>query len=435
MADRFDRPRVVALVGNPAVHDSRVRREAEALASDGFEVTLLARWDGRRARQERVNGFEIVRLDIPRLLSSAPAAEERADHPQTSKAGLGPLTRFVRRIRAARDRTPLRFAVRRWVVAARGVVGTGVTVFHAHDLDMLPLAVRLARRESSAVVYDSHELHLGSRSIAPLPLGLRRLWWHYERRLVRKCAGVITVNEGISDTLHRQFDLSSRPTVVRNCPPRWRPGEETPRTDHLRVALGIPAHQRIVIYVGGLQRDRGIEMILEVMRQGIMPGVVAVFLGYGPLKGEIEEVGATPELRHRVFAVDAVLPDELIEWVASADLSLVLTQPTCENNRLSSPNKLFESLAAGTPVVASQLPEIERVLGADGSAGILIEPSSTKGLASAIRKIMELSPPLYAQMRDRARQLALDTYNWETEVRKLTGLFERFRKAGRLRIP
>jgi glycosyltransferase involved in cell wall biosynthesis len=411
-------------VGNPAIHDSRVLREAETLAGAGYEVTLLARWRHGLPREERTRGFRIVRLELPRLLGLAPAEAGRVIAGARRLHALAPpLAGFVSWLRGRRDRTPLRFAVRRWHAAALRFASPGPAVLHAHDLNMLPVAVRLCA-PSTALVYDSHELYLGSRSLSSLPLWLAAWWRRYERGLVRRCDAVITVNESIAEALQRTHGLRERPTVVQNCPPRWRPEIESPRTNRVRDALGISERRRLLLYVGAFVTHRGIEELLEVMRQDQFEGAAAVFLGYGPLRREIEQAAARPDLRDRVFVLDAVAPDDLLEWVASADLSVALIQPVCESYRLSSPNKLFESLAAGTPVVASRLPEIERVLGPDGQVGVLADPGSVGSLRAAIRKVLDLRWEEYEQMRRRARRLALDKHNWGLEGQKLVRLYE-----------
>jgi glycosyltransferase involved in cell wall biosynthesis len=218
--------------------------------------------------------------------------------------------------------------------------------------------------------------------------------------------------------------LQERPVVVRNCPPRWRAECEVPRTDTLRAKLGIPEHQRVVLYAGAFLTGRGIEELLAVMTQDEFASTAAVFLGHGPLGPVIERARASPPLRDRLYLAGPAKPAELLEWVASADVSVAYTQPTCESYRLSSPNKLFESLAAGTPVVGSNLPEFERVIGTDGSVGALVDPASPESLGRAIRRILDLPPEQYEGMRRRARRLALQTYNWEIESQKLLQLYD-----------
>jgi glycosyltransferase involved in cell wall biosynthesis len=322
--------------------------------------------------------------------------------------------------------TPLRLAVGRWERAARRLVGPAFA-FHAHDLSMLPVAARLQRRWGGHLVYDSHELFLETRSLSALPGWLRSVWRAYERHFVARCTAVITVNDSIAGELQLRYGLRDGPTVVRNCPPIWREGEDLPRTDLLRRRLGIPAERRVALYHGGFARQRGLEQFIEAMRQPALFDATAVFLGYGELRSVLERAGEEPPLRGRLFVLDAVDPADLLAWVSSADVSVVCIQPACLSYRLSSPNKMFESLAAGTPVVASRLPEIERVIGAEGRLGRLVEPNRPDQIAAAIRALLDLPPGEATEMRHRCRRAALDTYNWEREAAKLLALYDSLR--------
>jgi glycosyltransferase involved in cell wall biosynthesis len=107
---------------------------------------------------------------------------------------------------------------------------------------------------------------------------------------------------------------------------------------------------------------------------------------------------------------------ELPEWTASADIGLCLVEALGESYRLSLPNKLFEYLAAGLPVIASDLPEIARVL-QDSRAGILVSPSSSEDVAAALRRLMTDSAFRNA-CRDNAWQ-ASEHYAWANERHRL----------------
>lgn len=123
--------------------------------------------------------------------------------------------------------------------------------------------------------------------------------------------------------------------------------------------------------------------------------------------------------------LDAVPLAEVVEWVASADLEGLLFQPEPLNHYLATPNKLFESLAAGVPVVGSDFPGIRGVLMDDpgGPLGAVCDPTDPAAVAATIRSILDLSPEARAALRDRCRRAALERWNWETESAKLVALY------------
>jgi glycosyltransferase involved in cell wall biosynthesis len=95
------------------------------------------------------------------------------------------------------------------------------------------------------------------------------------------------------------------------------------------------------------------------------------------------------------------------------------------NDRLSTPNKLFECLAAGVPVVSSDFPERRRVLLEDpsGPLGVLCDPADPADIASAIREILDLPRDRYMAMRQRCEHAAQERWNWEADAARLIALY------------
>ena len=158
-----------------------------------------------------------------------------------------------------------------------------------------------------------------------------------------------------------------------------------------------------------------------------MPSAVLVLLGYGPLQAELEARAADPASGGRVRVLPAVPPSELLDWVAAADVVAMPIQPTTLNHRLTTPNKLFEALAAGVPVVASDLPGMAGIV-AETGCGLLVDPTDPAALAAALRAILDAPAADRRAWRERALAAAHATYNWERqaavlldEYTKLTG--------------
>ncbi len=114
-------------------------------------------------------------------------------------------------------------------------------------------------------------------------------------------------------------------------------------------------------------------------------------------------------------------------WVASADVGVMPNEPRNLNERLSTPNKLFESIAAGLPVVSSDFPERRRIIleDPDGPLGAVCDPTDPAALGRVIRSIIDLDPPARADLRRRCAAAARERWNWEAEARALVEAYAR----------
>jgi glycosyltransferase involved in cell wall biosynthesis len=216
---------------------------------------------------------------------------------------------------------------------------------------------------------------------------------------------------------------------VRNCPPLWAPPATRP--DLIRAATGIPDGAPIVLFHGSLEPDRGIEQLIAALDAPGLSDLHLVLLGYGEWQESLQLQAADPHLAGRLHVLPAVSPADLPEWVASADIGAVLQQPANVNLVLSTPNKLFEAIAVGTPVLASDLPEISRVVrdDPDGPLGVLCDPVDGVAIASALRWLVEPPRSRLMDLRDRCLRAACARHNWQVEAERLVALYDGLRRA------
>jgi glycosyltransferase involved in cell wall biosynthesis len=156
------------------------------------------------------------------------------------------------------------------------------------------------------------------------------------------------------------------------------------------------------------------------------PDVAFVVLGNGELTPDLAEQSQRPELRDRLFLHPAVPIEALPAWIAGADVGVIAFEPTDRNNVLGTPNKLFECLAAGVPMVVSDLPEMARIVRETG-AGVSCDPTNPASIAAAIRSILDEPTASRAERRHRCRSAALAEYNWQHEFAKMRALYEQAR--------
>jgi len=377
-------------------HDSRTVRIARTMTDRGHEVTILARsGQGHPPGDTIEDGAHVIRVRVgsPRRLPMPARVIDRA-------------LAVERQARAALRADP------------------GAALYHGMAFLGLPVALRLGAEAGAPVVYDARDIYGEARTVARLPSLARSLFTARERSWARRAAAVVTVNDLLADRLADRLGIP-RPTVVMNCPPRWDPAGAWPRRFH--EALGLEPGNRIVLYHGGLEPDRGIEELLAAVPL-LEPDLHVVLLGYGRLRASLQSrIDGDPTLRERVHLVDAVPPRELAGWVASADVAVAAIQPTSANHRLSTPNKLFEALGAGVPVVASDFPAMRRIVADDpaGPLGLVCDPTDPSAIAAAVGLVLGVDAGAYAALRSRCLAAAHERYAWETQVEQLLGLYSR----------
>ncbi len=429
------------VVANTFQFDSRQLRTARTLAEDGHRVRILAWGDGQLPTHEQLGaGVGLQRIDLDRRISSAlrplPVTLRRVI---CRAIGLDP-ERTVLSPEPSQGLDRLRHPVRRLleVVANARRVGPWADaviaaapeteVFHAKALIVLPVVRESARRLGGRFVYDVADYHTEAARLARMPGMVRELVRRRERTWARDAAGTLAVSDPVADLVQRRWGIP-RPVILMNCPPAWRPDEPGPiDSDVVRVAAGIDADRPLVLYQGGYSVDRGIEELVAAMEEPAVRslGAVCAFMGFGRLDGWLrEQAAARPD---RIVVLPPVPPDDLLPWTASADVTFVGQPPRTLNQRLNLPNKLFESLMAGVPVVVSAN-NAQCHLTSEEGVGACADIDSPRAIADALASILGQPADVRRDLRAHCRSVALERYSWERNVAGLTGLYRRLADA------
>jgi glycosyltransferase involved in cell wall biosynthesis len=208
-----------------------------------------------------------------------------------------------------------------------------------------------------------------------------------------------------------------------NCPSVWTPPPDRDRRFH--ELLGLAPETRVVLYHGGFTPSRGIETLAAAVRR--VPGAVLVAMGDGPLRPALERLAAEPLAEGRLHVLLPVPPAELLGWVAAADVGAMLNQPVSRNERLSTPNKLFECFGAGVPVVSSDFPLRRRIVveDPDGPLGAVCDPTDPDAIAAALREVLDRPAEAAADLRRRVLRAAHARWTWERQVPVLLEVYGR----------
>jgi glycosyltransferase involved in cell wall biosynthesis len=196
-----------------------------------------------------------------------------------------------------------------------------------------------------------------------------------------------------------------------------------PEPSPLRAASGLPGYVRLVLFQGILGPDRGILEAGEAVLR--IPDAAFVALGFGPWYERLRARDADPRFAGRHVTLPAVPPDDVREWVAGADAVVIAVPGDSLNQRLSTPNKFWEGLTAGVPlVVGKDLPVMRRIV-EEHDLGVIADPRDPDDLAAALAAVLDAPPDARAARRARALALARDRYRWDIEARDYLALTAR----------
>ena len=288
-------------------------------------------------------------------------------------------------------------------------------VVMAIDLPMLPVAAEHALRCGAKLVYDSHELY----SEQEFSNHEKRLWKAIEEKFIHRCDAVITVNPSIAAELQGRYGLDSV-HVVYNAINSTDVVDPNKSFHHV---FALPMERKILLFQGGLSKGRNLETVLHAMKYLTNPDIVLVILGDGELRIALERLAFFLGITHRVYFHPAVAQGQLLEYTQAADAGLISYQATCLNNLYCTPNKLFEYIAAGIPILGSNLPEINRIvltlqLGLTGKMRTPFE------FAALIDEMFASEKQLEVWKKNAV--LAQQNYSWRNEELKLLQILRKF---------
>ena len=297
-----------------------------------------------------------------------------------------------------------------WAIIAvrRGVAARGAAV-SLHHVMLLPVGVLVKLLSRARLVYDAHELETESASLVHSPIA-KRATKIIEWAFLRFVDQIIVVSEPIGDWYRARH--SAPVTAIHNYPRR---AVASQARNSLRLIHDIPDDQTVFIYQGAIQANRGIDLLLQVFTAGMVPNGVLVLMGYGAMAGDAQSAAdSSPHVRYQ----PAVPPDQILSYTGSADVGLCVFDAVCRSYALAMPNKLFEYIQAGLPVVVGS--PLSAMSGMVRERGIgLASDLTPTALASALNEICR---------GDRSAMLAAvkgaaDEFTWENEEPRLARVY------------
>jgi glycosyltransferase involved in cell wall biosynthesis len=311
-----------------------------------------------------------------------------------------------------------------WRTLARRARETHADLYHFHDPELLFVAPLLARRTCRPTIYDVHEAYPEFFAVKDyLPAWLRYpMAWTF-RALEPRLAGLHNALVFADDFTPNAFSRVRKPKVVL---PNFPDADLVDAGSH--ELSTVATREPLVLYLGGLERNRGSRLMIEALAQvhARRPDARLLHVGHfmpPELKREFTAHALELGLAEAVCCVGRVPYADVGGYLERAAVGWVTWQPYAKNQK-NIPTKLFEYMAYGLPVVSSDL-DTTRPFVENGVTGTLVEAVDPAAHAEAILELLE-DRERAARMGRRGREQVLETYNWRSVEHRLLELYQEF---------
>jgi glycosyltransferase involved in cell wall biosynthesis len=366
--------KIAVLVSNDLTFDQRVRKTCEVMIAAGHEPILV----GRELPESEPYDGPGRAVRFPLFFKSGPFF-------------------YVE----------LQLALLKWLGKAE------VDRIWANDLDTLLPSIVVGRHRKIPVVYDSHEFFTEAAGLTGKPFR-RRIWLFVERYCIPKLGKMLTVNESIAKEFRQRYGV--KVDVLRNMPVLKPIPEVSPRTAFLE--FGIPTDLPILLLQGAyMDRDRGTSDAVDAL--AVMTDVRLVLVGAGIEFDESVERINDPRWKDRLHCIPRLNYDKLRILTASADVGLSLDKGLHTNYLLSLPNKLFDFIHVGLPIVASPMVEVRRIVEENG-VGVVLKDVTSEAIAKGVSEVLSKPREFWFSKC----MIARENLNWDVDSHLISEYLE-----------
>ena len=282
----------------------------------------------------------------------------------------------------------------------------------ANDLDTLLPGFLISKLKRVKLVYDSHEYFTGLPEIQERRF-VKYVWTNIERVIFPGLKYVITVSEPIASLYTDMYGI--RPVVIRNLSKN-----ADLITPFLHSDLGVDLKDILLVIQGtGINIDKGAEELIDAL--SMTEGISLLVIGSGDIIYMIKKKVGELKIAEKVKFIPTVPWNILMKYTKSADIGMCLEKDTNLNYRYCLPNKLFDYISAGIPVIASNLPETRKII-IDNNCGIIIDMVTPGAIVKSLDDL-KMKPDMLTEFRRNAK-IAAKSLNWETESKKVEDLYK-----------
>lgn len=379
---------VLVLLDNPYTNDRRVSRESEALATNGFNVSLVATQSDSLPNEEYINGVHVFRILKKDIFD-------------------------IKKVNCFKQYAEL--------ISKK----LDFSIIHANDQTMLNLACKIKKiKPQVTLIYDSHELFhawplnlssYSSLSIAIKSIIVRKMQIARERRNKKYIDQIITVNNSLAEDLKQYLKAKRKVCVIRNIPE----SSEYKKCDILRKKFGIADDCKILVFIGAniYAKTLNLEQVIDEFANQEKIALLFICAQNQNSKPIIDY--ANQKKATNIFFHSTIAPANIPEYLSSANVGLV---PTWNKKDLSYwyalDNKLFEYINAHIPVLATQQPEYINIIDSY-KCGICVNPDNDNAYINGFNEIIKNLEYFVENTTKASTELI-----WEKECEKLIELYK-----------
>jgi len=363
---------VIAFLGN-AYHDSRVVNLIDSLKQENFQVkTISFDWKTKDFKTQ-LGETSIHKLD--------------------------------------KSNSSLSFYFNFFFLLIKNLLKHKAQIYFAEDIYTLPVVYFFAKFNKAKVFYNSREIyaHLaGLRNKGVVQSIIARV----ERTFIHKVDTVFVTGQMDAEYLEEAYGIKNL-VVVRNLP-KYKE-EITPI--NLREKLYISKEEKIILYQGVILEGRGILFLIKLL--GKINNAHFVIVGDGEFRKEFEKYANESTLKNRVHFIGAVAHENLLNYTAAADVGISLIENISISYYYALPNKLFEYIMAGVPVLSSKLPQMKKVV-SENKVGQCVDMTNEEEVVQVLNMMLnddEMLKEYSLNCKKAAKEL-----NWEVEFEKILQL-------------
>jgi len=290
---------------------------------------------------------------------------------------------------------------------------TNSSIYIAEDIFTLPLVTFFAKKRKAKLYYNSREFYAFLAALRNRPF-VQSIISRLEKYFIRKTDKVLVTGEGDAKFLHEFYSLENT-VVIRNLP-LMKPVFDK---KDLHQMLNILGCNTILLYQGVILEGRGFEPLLDAMKK--VENCNLVVLGTGVFQEKYQKLAVKLGLNNRIHFLGNIEQRDLINYTSAADIGIALIENISKSYYYALPNKLFEYIMAGLPVLISNLPQMKKIV-LDYEVGEIVNLEDSEEVKSKLEQLITDKNRLkYFKQKT---IIASEELNWQNEYQKIKHIFE-----------